>query len=156
MAAPTITVLSNNSRKVVIKVTSDENTDADGNITWANLSPLFDAPDASDGSVTGMRQAQKEDLICTRIQAHNSDVTNNGVATSVYWIGASANTLLSSIPNETVDLVLPDGGEKFGAAGKNATNAVLLDTSTLSALASGETFTITMTFGVRRNPATSD
>lgn len=152
MAAPVITVLSENVRKVVVKVVADTDTDADGNITWANLSKLFEQPDGP--AMTGLRTAEKPgDLICTRITSTSSDVTANGVTTNVFWIGASANVLLSAIPNETMDLVLPNGGENFGATGFNATNALLVDSSTLAALGAGEYFNITLEFTVAPKPA---
>ena len=163
MATMNLSVLKNTTQSVIIKVVADTGgVEYDPlDITWSDLSPLFDDPDAN-GSITGERQASHSELVCKSIA-----YTINGTkATTISWVDSGGafelimpihwNEGLSSDGGESTEsIILPGGGEIFQPTDTHSTDAVRIDGfdwSTSQANAdSSAAFTIT--FGTRVNVA---
>jgi len=130
MADMSVSVLKSTSDSVIVEVVAGNGTSDATNITWANLSELFDHPDGAtpggqqQASVTGERQKSKTDLVCRSISWTNNEPASNGPEMTVTWVGLSA-TLLYAVPDDAGSHVFSDAGLRFNGGTLDATNAVL-------------------------------
>jgi len=96
-----VTILKSTSKEVIVQVLSLTGDSADVNITWANLSELFDHPDApggiTGGSVTGERQRGKDKLVCKTVSWTNNEDGANGPEMAITWVNGS---LLYACPDD--------------------------------------------------------
>jgi hypothetical protein len=155
-----LSVLKNTTQSVIIKVVADTGgVEYDPlDITWSDLSPLFDDPDAN-GSITGERQASHSELVCKSI-AYSINGTK---ATTISWVdsGGAFELIMPVVPGpsdgggSTESIILPGGGEIFQPTDTHSTDAVRIDgfdwsTSQANANSSAA---FTITFGTRVNVA---
>jgi len=143
-----VTILKSTSKEVIVQVLSLTGDSADVNITWANLSELFDHPDApggiTGGSVTGERQRGKDKLVCKTVSWTNNEDGANGPEMAITWVNGS---LLYACPDDAGSHTFSGAGLLTDASSIHATDAVLCSHATAWTPDADEYMRIEMTFG---------
>ena len=144
MADWTITVQENTTRRVVIKADTT-NTPAATYITWANLSPLFDQPDAPGGvtgSITGERTNSKTSLRLVSI-SHEHNATSKKT-TNLNWVDNGGSPVHCwPISSEATSIDFPVPVSWPTGTDPHATNALQIEAVTLGAT---DSYSITLEF----------